>query len=222
MARLLQDRDSSALHLNLARRHQRLARRYRLAGFATAIEPLVAALKAKAGVTEEKDFERQAAYDEVLAADGVQDDAVRNVFDAAKIFDREHPGAPALLTLFPTGGYGDLVDEPLTKQPADVDALAVRVESLGAAHALSGHAAKLRAGAAGVRITLDALDTAVRALKGAEAEEELAQAALRRQYEGNYLDARKSPGRPLAERLFPSSRIPAAPGTDPTPVPTPA
>ena len=46
-------------------------------------------------------------------------------------------------------------------------------------------------------------EEAIRQLKSAEAEEEIAQGKLRRKYEANYLDARKAWGRVFADRLFP-------------------
>ena len=59
--------------------------------------------------------------------------------------------------------------------------------------------------AKGVRDSLNALGDAVRASKLAEAEEELAQAALRKQFESNYLNGRGAVGRAIAERLFPKA-----------------
>jgi hypothetical protein len=203
MARMLADRDSTDFHLNQARRHERLARRYRQDAFSAAIKPLIATLDTKQKTAADKDLDRQSAYDDVFAADGDLDDGIRNLFDAAQIFEREHAGSGVLATLFPSGGFGDLIDEPLAQEPASADALATRVDSLGATHALAPHAATLRALATGVRDALKAQEDAVRIAKSAEAEEELAQAALRRQYEGNYLDGRKALGRPRAERLFP-------------------
>lgn len=203
MARMLTDRESSALHLSTARRHQRLSRRYRRDSLVTAIEPLIADLEAKSGITVAKIFETQAAYDNVLAADADQDDAVRNLFNAGEQHDRSNPTSPALPTLFPGGGFGDLIDEPLAQEPESVSALATRVDTLGAQHPLAAHAATLRAAAQDVRDALKAQNDALRAQKSAEAEEEIAQAALRRQYEANYLDARRQWGRPFAERLFP-------------------
>ena len=42
MARMLLDRDSTNVHLNAARRHERLARRYRRAELAAGIKPFIA------------------------------------------------------------------------------------------------------------------------------------------------------------------------------------
>lgn len=220
MARLLAERDSTQLHLTLARRHERLARRYRQDSLADAIKASAKTLQDKADLSADRELDRQAAYDSVLAADADLDDAVRNLFNSAEIHDRQNPTTPALPTLFPDGGFTSITDEPIAQEPATVTALATKVESLGAQHALAPHAALLRTAAKGVTDALAAQETAIRASKSAAAEEEIAAAALRRQYEVNYLDARKTLGRPLAERLFPSARNTAP--TPPAPVPAPA
>ncbi len=202
---MITERESTNVHLTTTRRHQRLARRYRREALADTIEPLIAALAAKRDTAEDKAFETQAAYDSVLAADADLDDAVRNLFNAAEQHDRDAQNAatPALLTLFPTGGFSDLIDEPLAQEPASVDALATRLDSLGATSTLAPHAAKLRTAAQAVRDALKAQDDAIRIEKSADAEEEIAQGGLRRQYEANYLSARGQWGKPFAERLFP-------------------
>lgn len=205
MARMLADRDSSELHLNLAGRHQRLARRYQQTALVTAIGAAIADLTAKKTLTEDKELDRQAAYDNVQAADGDLDDAIRNLFAAAQTFDRDNLGAGTVTMLFPGGGFGDLVEQPVAQETTSADALCVKVESLGSTHALFGHAAKIKTLAQSVRDALASLEAAIRAAKNAGAEEEIAQAALRRQYEGNYLTSRQSLGRSIAERLFPKA-----------------
>jgi hypothetical protein len=55
------------------------------------------------------------------------------------------------------------------------------------------------------------------ALKTAQAEEEIAQGTLRRQYEHNYLAARQALGRGIAERLFPGTN--RSQSNEPTPPP---
>ena len=220
MARMLADRDSTDLHLNLARRHQRLARRAGLADLVAAIQPAIAALAAKQAAAADKDLDRQGAYDEILAADADLDDAIRNLFDSATIFDRDNAAARTLETLFPAGGYGDIVAEPVAQEPASADALATKVTSLGAAHALAPHAAKLTTAAKAVRDALTAQEEAIRIAKSADADEEIAQAALRRAYEGNYFAARQTVGRVKAERLFPKANRSGS--TEPDPAPAPA
>lgn len=222
MARMIADRDSTDLHLNQARRHERLARRYRQEAFATAIRTAIDPLAARMKATGEQDLERQGAYDDVLAADADLDDAIRSLFNSAEIHERENPGSNTLMRLFPEGRFTDITALAVAQEPAAAEALATRVESLGETHALAAHAAKLRTLAAIVRSSLTAQTDAIRALKIAEAEEEIAQAVLRRQYEVNYLDARKNLGRTLAERLFPAFRSSSTPMSEPPPAPVPA
>lgn len=219
MARMIADRDSTEVHLNTTRRHQRLARRYRLDSLVTAIQPAITTLESASGKAAERELDRQAAYDELLAADADLDDGVRNLYNTAEIYDREHPGAGVLTTLFPEGGFTSITEESIAAEPDVADALAARVESLGSSHALAPHAAKLRQLTAAVRQAITDQETAIRNAKAADAEEEIAQAALRRQYEVNYLDARRNTGRPLCERIFPGR--PAIPAKTPV-VPTPA
>ena len=68
--------------------------------------------------------------------------------------------------------------------------------------------------AAAIDTAQTALDNAVRAKKLAEAEDELAQAAVRRAYEENWLDAQKKFGKAAAERLFPRMRKRESSGGD--------
>lgn len=53
------------------------------------------------------------------------------------------------------------------------------------------------------RKAIKAYEESIKQLKTTQAEEDIAKATLRRQYEINYLDARKQLGKTLAERLFP-------------------
>ena len=180
---MLADRDSTDLHLNLARRHQRLARRYKQPALAAAIQAAIDGLATRQAAAADKELDRQGAYDDVLAADGDLDDGIRNLFSAAETFDRENPGAGMLAILFPSGGFGTIIEIDIAQEPAAAEALAVKIATLGATHALAPHDAKLKALAQSVRDALKELDDAVRAAKAADAEEEIAQGTLRRQYE---------------------------------------
>lgn len=203
MARMLSAHDSTDTHLSNAQRHQRLARRYRLEGLVTAIQPTINALNAAAANATNRQLERQGAYDELVAADADLDDTIRNLYNSAEISDRENPGANILRLLFPGGGYTSVTEESMTNEPAVADALATRLETLGANHPLASHATKIRTLTAAVRKAITDQESAIRAAKSADAEEEIAQAALRRQYEANYLEARKTHGRAISDRLFP-------------------
>ena len=213
---MLAERDSTDLHLNLANRHQRLARRYKQVLLVTAIQTVIDTLVSHQTVAAGKDLDRQAAYDDVIAADADLDDGIRNLFGSTETFDRDNIGAGLLATLFPGGGFGYIVDQPTAEEPASAEALATKIDTLGPAHALAPHSAKLKSLAQGVRNSLKALDDAVRVAKNADAEEEIAQGALRRQYEHNYLSARQTIGRIIAERLFPKAN--RGQSADPSPV----
>lgn len=217
MSRMLADRDSTDLHLNLSRRHQRLARRYKQAALVAAIQTSIDGLAARQSTSAEKELDRQGAYDDVQAADGDLDDAIRNLFSGAESFDRDHLGAGTLAILFPSGGFGTMIELEVAQEPDAAEALAIKVETLGTAHTLAPHGVKLKTLAAIVREALSALNDAVRAAKNAQAEEEIAQGTLRRQYESNYLTARQSLGRGIAERIFPGTNRSQA--NEPTPPP---
>ncbi len=214
MARMLTERDSTALHLNASRRHVRLLRRSRREEMITGIDPLIADLQHKQQLSEDRALDTQAAYDALVASDAELDDAVRNLHDAGKQHDRSNPTSPALPDLFPNGGFGTLIDLPLKDEPDNVDALAKKLELLGPDHNLAPHAAKLRAGAQAVRDAIKLHNDAIRVQKSAEAEEDIAKSALRRKYEANYLDGRKLWGRVFADRLFPDLRAPKRPSAD--------
>ncbi len=91
----------------------------------------------------------------------------------------------------------------LQEEPDTVERLAMRTEALGKEHALYPLAAELRKQVAASRKAIKAYEDVIKQLKSCEADEEIAQATLRRQYENNYLDARKQLGKIRAERLFP-------------------
>ncbi len=110
----------------------------------------------------------------------------------------------------------------MAQEPAVAEALAVKIGKLAADHALAPFAAKLTAKAQAVRNALKDLDDGVRAEKAAAAEEDIAKTALSRQYEYNYLSARQTLARGIAERLFvKANRSPGAAEPAPAPQPTP-
>ena len=90
------------------------------------------------------------------------------------------------------------------EEPAAVEKLAMRLENLGEKHPLYALAQELRTFINASLKAILAYQESVQVLKACETECEMARTALRRQYEVNYLDARKQLGRALAERLFPA------------------
>lgn len=204
MARMLHDQDSTHMHLNATRRHTRLCNQTQGAEkFANAIQPAYEALAQKKAETEAKSDARQMAYDDLLLNDTDLDNGVRTLFEKCKQYDRNNPGAMILKQIFPEEQYGPIVRANMIKEPDLVEELVIRTESLGESHELFPEAAILRAKIEASRSAIEGFNHAVRAQKMAEAEEEISQAALRQQYEINYLDARKEFGRVFTERLFP-------------------
>ena len=204
MPRLLYDKDSTAYCRRATHRHVRLLRRVPgTQDLVDAIAPLDAALAEKATASNEKELERDCAYDFIVAADFDQDNEVRKVFAAATQHDLAHPTAPVLSLIFPDATFGEIVREPLSRQPDTVDTLAGRIRTLPAEHPMRPAAEGLEARAKAVRDAIAAHGKSIIALKIAEAEEEIARTALRRQYESNYLAAREKFGRLVAEHLFP-------------------
>ena len=206
MATMIRDSASTDSHLNSARRHQRMCQQFNGAGkFAEAIQPQVDELKVKQEETGLKVNLKEDAYDDMLSADADLDNQVRTVYENCKQFDRENPSANVLGKIFPDGKFSHIINVSLTKEPDLVQQIVVRLQNLGESHALFPLAEQLGKAIEASRKAIDSFNDAIRAQKVAEAEEEIAQAALRRQYEGNYLDARKEFGRTSADRLFPKA-----------------
>jgi hypothetical protein len=107
---------------------------------------------------------------------------------------------------------------PYTDEPNEAEKIAVRIEGFGNSHTLYPLAAALREKIAIVRERIETYNVAIRAGKSLEAELEIAKEALIRQYEYNYLDARRTLGTVSAEKLFPllSSRAKDENGADTT------
>lgn len=215
MAQLLYERDSTRKHLDATRRHQRLCRQ--LSG----TEPLVEAiqlpyheLKNKHAATQKQEEQREDRYDDLLIADTQLDDQVRNVFRRCEEHDRATPAGAILPLIFPQEKFGPIVNMNTQQEPDTVAHLALRLESLGKEHPLFPLAKELRTLVAASRKAIAAYEASGLQVKQCQAEEEIAKATLRRQYETNYLDARKQFGKMRTERLFP--KLKASPRALPT------
>lgn len=205
MATLLYPRDSVSFVQNAIRRHTRLCRQTSGAEvLINAISPIGQQLDEKKKLCDLAAEARENVYDDILLADRDLDNAVRNAFDASKQYERSNPGSPVLSKLFPNGTFSDIVRMPYADEPDETEKLAVRIASLGNQHPLFVHADTLRARAEAVRKAIQSFKDALKAEKAAEAEVEIAKLAAIRQYEHNYLEARKTLGVMLAERLFPA------------------
>ena len=206
MAIMLRNNDSTEKHLDTVRRHTRLCKQ--IGGteeFVTNIQAPYDALKEKQAVTKAREEEREDAYDDLILQDSMLDNTVRTTFKGCKQFDRDNTGQPVLKQIFPEEKFGDIVKAPIISEPDEVEKIKIRIEELGETHPLYALAAPLQERIEASRLAITTLNSAIRAKKMAEAEEEIDQGKLRQQYENNYLDSRKKLGRATAEMLFPKS-----------------
>ena len=205
MAQLLYPRDSTQKHLSATRRHLRLCKQVKnTQGLVKQITPAYELVREKDQVLQETKILREDRYDDMLMADNQLDDSVRNLFRRCEEYDRTHPGELVLLQIFPDGKFSHIVNMNREEEPAAVEKLAMRLENLGEKHPLYALAQELRTFINASLKAIRAYQESVQVLKVCETECEMARTALRRQYEVNYLDARKQLGKKLAERLFPS------------------
>lgn len=207
MAQMLRDADSSEKHLSITRRHKRLCKSIKGAEFlALAIEPhynrqIAAFANKQKAIESEEDAQDDR---DLIGRDGA--DVLRTISERAKQHDRDNPGDNAFGRLYPEGGYSDFIASNGTTSAANCRLIAARIKDLGANHPLSDLATDAEARAVAIENGQKGFDDALRARKLAEADDELAQAALRRAYEENWLDAQKKLGKTMAERLFPRLR----------------
>lgn len=206
MARLLNDNMSSSTHISNAKRHVNLCRRTKGADqLVEKILPKIELLKSKKEATETQKDVRDEAFDNVVYFDAELDDTIRTIADDTKVFDRKNTGIPVYNILFPTGKYSDIVRAPFTKEIGLATQLAERIISLGESHQLYSHVEILKNSVTRLKSSIDTLEAEDLKVKTAIAQEELAQAELRMQYEHNFLDAVKVFGKKFANRLFPKS-----------------
>ena len=203
MAQLLYDRHSTNVHLNIVKRHIRLARQFKGAeALVTAIEPFYNELAAKAANTviaaEETEYKR----DLLVFTDVSLDDKVRDLNEACKKYDRDHPGIPVSALLFPEG-TSPFIYAPIETEPILVEKLILGVQSLGEGHPLSEHIGTLQDAINTSKAAIDDLKAAITAEKMAEALEAIAKVSLTRQYEQNIYTASSKFGKAFANRLFP-------------------
>ena len=204
MARLLYEKESSSRHLQVTRLHMRRCVLIKGAEkYASSIEPQFNELKRRSNATSEKAELRENAYDAVIYYDSELDGESKDLFNACERYDRRNPGELILKKIFPDGKFSVITMQSRKKQHTLTEGLLLRLENLGQEHQLFPISIDLR----------NALTLAVNAEKAYEAaeleekkavtEELIAQAALRNQYEKNYLTSRNELGKKIAEKLFP-------------------
>jgi hypothetical protein len=204
MATMIRSGFSVAKMLKIVKRHFRLSKQvFNDTALAAQMQPAVETLKGKMALLEEKTEAQENAYDDLVLADRLADDIVRDVFGQCAMFDRNNPGSNLLNTIFPDGTYGDIVRMEYTHEVVEMKNIATRLQNLGETHELYPWAAQLLEKAGGVEQAMLSLNTAIKDEAVAMGEIRIAKEELVRKYEVNYLDARKKYGKTNAEKLFP-------------------
>jgi hypothetical protein len=131
------------------------------------------------------------------------DDGVRTVYEKCKQHDRENPDDQILSLVFPETAFGPYVRNNIFKEPAIVEQLVVRLESLGKEHPMYAVAGLLKKPLREMRKAILAFREGERHEKIAKTERDLSKGDLVKQYRTNYFDACKDLGKKKASQLFP-------------------
>jgi hypothetical protein len=214
MAQFLYERHSFNVHLRTVKRHIRLGRQVKGAQeLVTAIEPFYTDLVQKTTnanlLSEETEFKR----DSLSLVDANLDDKVRDLFEASKKYDRDHPGLVVTPILFPAG-TSPIVYAPIETEPSVVEKLILAVQNLGEGHALAEHIPILQAAIDETKTAIAELHVAISAEKTADALATISKLNLNRQYAQNIHAASAKFGKDYANRLFPA--IKSTPKADDT------
>ena len=208
MAQLLYERHSTNVHLNIVKRHIRLARQFKGAEeLVIAIEPFYNELAIKAANTSTATEETECKRDFLALADVSLDDKVRDLNEGCKKYDRDHPGIPVTALLFPEG-TSPFIYAPVETEPTLVEKLILGIQSLDEGHPLAEHIGTLQDAIDKSKTAISELKTAITAEKMAEALEAIAKVNLTRQYEQNIYAASSKFGKAFANRLFPAIKTP--------------
>ncbi|MDR2286121.1 MAG: hypothetical protein LBE04_01395 [Prevotellaceae bacterium] len=203
MARLLYKQDSVVLHKRLTRRHIRLCGQIKGgATCASAIQPKLDNLLITEQALSVANETYENTSDDLILKDADLDNAVRTLFERSRQYDRENGGNVAVL-LFPDLTYSDIINMPYAEEPKKVSTLIQKLETLEQGHELRSLIDVLQQKVNAVNAALDAKQQAADNVRRCQVQEELTKNEVRAQYETNYLDARKTLGRQVAESLFP-------------------
>lgn len=206
MARKLNNSMSSEVHINNSLRHSRRCKQTKGAEILTTnINPLIVELEEKQLETRKQKLARDNSYDDMIFNEGALDDQIRNTSESVKQFDRKNPGRPIFKLIFPEGGYSGIIRSSHAKKVDISEQIIERIKSLGDDHTLAAQITPLSECIAKVRASISNLQQENTKVRTAVANEEIAQANLRKQYEFNYFDAIKMFGKIFANRLFPQT-----------------
>jgi len=214
MAQLLSEKQSVKVHLKIVKRHIRLVRQINGGEeLATAIEPFYQELTTKAAAVMAAKDETQTKRDLLTLKDGQLDDKVRDLYEACKKFDRDHPGIGIIRKLFPEG-LSKVVYTVSEQEPTLVEKLILGIQSLGESHELAAHIAPLQTANNACKVAIDNYNAALNMQKTVEAYEAIAKIDLCRQYEQNFHTAGLKFGKAFANRLFPPINPPSGNGNN--------
>ncbi len=214
MAQLLSEKQSVKVHLKIAKRHIRLTRQINGGEeLAAAIEPFYQELTTKVAAVMAAKDETQAKRDLLALKDGLLDDKVRDLYEACKKFDRDHPGIGIIRKLFPEG-LSKVVYSASEHEPSLVEKLILGIQSLGESHELAALIAPLQTANNACKVAIDSLNAALNVQKTVEAYEAIAKTDLCRQYEQNLHAAGLKFGKAFANRLFPQINPPSKNGNN--------
>ncbi len=204
MAKLLSSHDSATRCLNIVRRHERLIKQVvNDSQLISSIKTSRENLEQKVKLKTEKQTVRENTYDDMILSDHNLDDSIRSTYEKCEQYDRGNPSERILKKIFPDEKYGEIVRLPFLKEIASVEKIVIRIESLGASHSIYSLADEIKSRLTNTSEAIKANEASIREIKLAEAEVEIAKESLIRQYESNYLDARKTYGKNTCEKLFP-------------------
>jgi hypothetical protein len=203
MARLLYKQDSTALHKRMARRHIRLCGQVKGgASYAQVMQVKLDNLLQKEHALFVAGELSENTYDDLVLQDSFLDDTVRTVFERTRQHDRENREGVSVL-LFPDLTFSNIVNIPFSEESKKINSLIQKLGTLDATHALHPLAGLLQQKVDEVNIAIAARQQAADTVRKCQVDLELARNDVRIQYEMNYLDARKSFGKQIAESLFP-------------------
>ena len=204
MATMLRESNSSEKHLNAGRRLVRLSKEVPgCEQFGAGITPALVILGDKVEQTEIKTINREDALDDVKLKERQLNNGIKTVYERCGQYDRENIGAAVVMKLFPDGKYTGITSADRASKADMVDQIGTKAEAFGADHPLTAQIAVLKTLCTALREALAQYAAAQHSVKIASAEEEIARAEVRKVYEANYLDARKTLGRDIAETIFP-------------------
>jgi hypothetical protein len=205
MARMLYRTDSTAVYIRLIRRHIRLCGQVKGgAAFAPVMQQILDNLIQKSQALAAADDVVENTYDDLLLKDSYLDDAVRTLFERSRQYDREN-GTSISVLLFPDLTFSDIINLPYSEEPKKVSALIQKLETLDPTHELRTLSKMLQEKVDAVNAALEARKQAADAVRRCQVDVELAKNNASSKYEANYLEARKTLGKQVAESLFPKA-----------------